>query len=218
MIKKLIDYVEQLFESAPKTSRVTDLKDELKGNLIEKYNDLLAGGKSEDEAYNAVITGIGDINELVSQVEGTGAIKDPEAEKEKKRSALLLTIAIMLFILSPTPVILTGAVGFINPVFGVVLLFVFTAAGTGMLIYRSASSSAYEKVNETMVEEFKEWKSQKTKKDSLQNAINSSYWLIVFVIYFIVSFSLGIWAYSWLIFLIALAIYRIMNAVFELRS
>ncbi len=218
MINKLIDYVEHLFESAPKTNRVSDLKDELKSNLIEKYNDLLTNGKSEEEAYNTVVAGIGDISELVSQVEGSEASKDPDAEKEKKKSALLLTFAIMLYIMSPVPVVLFGAVHAINPVYGVALLFVFVAAATGMLIYRSVSSPAYKKANETMVEEFKEWKSQKSRNNSLRKAIISAYWLCVFTLYFLVSFIYGIWAYSWLIFVIGLAISQIINALFEMKE
>ena len=217
MIKKLIHYVEQLFENAPQTNRVSDLKDELKANLIEKYNDLLAKGKSEEEAYNIVVAGIGDINELINQIEGSEANKH-DVEKERKKSALLLTTAVVLYILCVVPVILTATISLLNPVMGVALMFVFIAVATGLLVYRSASVPPYIKADETLVEEFKEWKSQRTQKNSFRKSIYSAYWLIVVAIYFIVSFSLGIWSYSWIIFIIAAAIQKVIEAVYELRD
>jgi len=217
MIKKLINYVEQLFENAPQTNRVSDLKDELKANLIEKYNDLLAKGKSEEEAYNIVVAGIGDINELINQIEGSEADKR-DVEKERKRSALLVTTAVVLYILCVVPVILTASISRLNPVMGVALMFVFIAVATGLLVYRSGSVPPYIKADETLVEEFKEWKSKRTQKDSFRKSINSAYWLVVVAVYFIVSFTLGIWSYSWIIFIIAAAIQKVIEAVYELRD
>ncbi|NJI82784.1 hypothetical protein GSQ54_22135, partial [Clostridioides difficile] len=40
-------------------------KDELFENLKEKYNDQIQDGKTEQEAYNSVISGIGDLSELI---------------------------------------------------------------------------------------------------------------------------------------------------------
>lgn len=217
MINKLVNYVEQLFETAPKTNRVSDLKDELKANLIEKYNDLLVKGKSEEEAYNTVIAGIGDINELVAQMEGSDADKY-DIEKERNRSALLLTAAVILYILSVVPVISSGMLSQVNPQLGVVMMFVFIAFATGLLVYRSASSPQYIKADDTLVEEFKEWKSQRTQKDSARKAISSAYWTFIVAIYFIVSFWLGIWGYSWIIFIIGAAIHQVINAIYELRD
>ncbi len=94
MINKLRDYVEQLFENAPQTPKVRDLKDELTADVIEKYNDLLVRGKTEEEAYNQVITGIGDISELIGQLQG-GSSQSSTAEDtvERKRSAKLLALS-----------------------------------------------------------------------------------------------------------------------------
>ena len=46
MNEKLKKYIDYIFENAPKTKEALDLKEELTADLTEKYNDLLAEGKS----------------------------------------------------------------------------------------------------------------------------------------------------------------------------
>lgn len=38
-------------------------------NLIDKYNDLVDSGKSSEAAYNIATASIGDIHELIRQIE-----------------------------------------------------------------------------------------------------------------------------------------------------
>jgi DNA integrity scanning protein DisA with diadenylate cyclase activity len=59
-------YVNELFKDAPKTKKVKELQEELITNLEEKYNDLIKDGVDEKKAYNDVIAGIGDIDELIA--------------------------------------------------------------------------------------------------------------------------------------------------------
>ncbi len=219
MIKKLRDYVEQLFENAPQTPKVKDLKDELTADVIEKYNDLLIRGKTEEESYNQVITGIGDISELIDQLQGPGSRSLPaEDPAERKKSAKLLAVAVMLYIVSVVPLLLSDTVSWLRGEVGLVFMFVIVGTATGLLVYRSASRPSYLKADETLVEEFKEWKSGKAKKNALQEAVFSALWAITLVTYFIISFTYGIWAYSWLIFIIGAAVNKIIKAIFELKE
>ncbi|MCL2323741.1 MAG: permease prefix domain 1-containing protein [Oscillospiraceae bacterium] len=68
MIERIKEHIFKLFETAPKTSRVNEAKEELLAGCIDKYNDLIKQGKSEEEAYAEVIAGIGDVNELLSTI------------------------------------------------------------------------------------------------------------------------------------------------------
>ena len=43
-------YVDELFRDAPDTQRAYEMKVELVQNLVDKYNDLVASGKSEEDA------------------------------------------------------------------------------------------------------------------------------------------------------------------------
>ena len=46
MNEKLRRYIDDLFANAPSTVRAVELKEELYQNLTDKYNDLIAEGKS----------------------------------------------------------------------------------------------------------------------------------------------------------------------------
>ena len=65
MKQKLTEYVDALFRSAALTVRNAELKEEILQNTLEKYDDLIADGKTPDEAYRAAVDGIGDISGLI---------------------------------------------------------------------------------------------------------------------------------------------------------
>ena len=65
MRQKLTEYVDAIFRSAALTVRNAELKEEIMQNTLEKYDDLLADGKSPEEAYRAAVDGIGDISQLI---------------------------------------------------------------------------------------------------------------------------------------------------------
>ena len=106
MVNKIRAYIDHEFAGVPESKKVNELKEELTANLIEKYNEQLLHGKSEEEAYNAVITGLGDLSELVDSVR-PHSMQGP-SEQERKKSALLTAAAVMMYILSPVMIILFG--------------------------------------------------------------------------------------------------------------
>ena len=66
MNKRIEAYVEALFADLPGEQYALDIKEELLSNLCEKYNDLIADGKTKEEAYSIVIASIGDVKDLFS--------------------------------------------------------------------------------------------------------------------------------------------------------
>ncbi len=70
MRDKIEAYIEELFRRAPDTPQTRDLKEEILGNTLEKYEDLLAGGMDEESAYRSAISGIGDVDELIKEYAG----------------------------------------------------------------------------------------------------------------------------------------------------
>lgn len=217
MNAKLVKYVEELFSDAPKTKKVQELKEEILANLYDKYNDLIKSGRDENEAYNVAISSIGDIDELIQLINDNDVMNQDKMREEQKRSALLIAISVMLYIMSPVPTILSGGL----PVFGeigLMMMFVLIAVATGLLVYNANSKPKYHKANQTIVEEFKEWKSHNKQTDKVKNSIVSATWAIILALYFILSFTFGIWAYSWIIFIIGIAIDKIIRAYFELKE
>ena len=68
MEAKIRAYIQWAFAGIPSSQKAEDLKEEMILNLIEKYHEELAQGKSKNEAYGATIAGIGDLSELLDSV------------------------------------------------------------------------------------------------------------------------------------------------------
>ena len=66
MNEKLRHYIDDLFANAPSTVRAVELKEEMYQNLMDKYNDLINEGKSEESAYNIAVASIGDVDSLIT--------------------------------------------------------------------------------------------------------------------------------------------------------
>lgn len=214
MIQRIRSYVNDLFKEAPFTKKAMELKEEVCANLIDKYVDLTGHGMSEEEAYNAAIASIGDIDELFDLMKREQQQQeDPQA---KKRSALLVSISIGLYIISVIPLFLADPLKY-DDVIGLVFTCGICAIATGLLIFNSMTKPRYHKLDDTMVEEFKEWKHQGSYQSSWYGALSGSLWTIIVAVYFIISFVFNIWDISWIIFIIGAALQQILRAVIIMK-
>ena len=68
----ILSYLENMFLHMPKTPEVLRAKEELASMMEDKYNELLAEGKKENEAVGIVISEFGDLSELAEGL-GLGA-------------------------------------------------------------------------------------------------------------------------------------------------
>lgn len=79
--ERLRAYIDRAFSGVPQTERIRDAKEELYSDLLEKYRALISQGQTPESAYQAVISGIGDIFELVDGIAGeNGAPLPPQAQ------------------------------------------------------------------------------------------------------------------------------------------
>lgn len=216
MEAKLRAYVETLFEQAPKTRKAYELKEEMIQNLVEKYHGLCDEGKPQEVAYNIAVSSIGDTSELIAGLSEPIAPLTPEEQKKKNLYAGLTALAVMLYIISVIPMIALSGVG--NALLGLALMLLMVAAATGLIIYIAMTKPKYHKTEDTMVEDFKEWKSTKDNRNEVYKSIKSAVWMLTVVSYIIVSFGTGAWHISWVIFLIGIAAEQIVRAVFQLKK
>lgn len=217
MQDRLRNYMDSLFEDAPKTKRVVELKEEILQNLIDKYNDLLMEGKSEEAAYNIAVASVGDVSGLIQDLKAVESpvmrqASEEELDRGRKRNALFISIAVALYILCVIPVMLLEDVG------GIILMFVMAAVATALLIYNSMTKVKYNKTDDTVVEEFREWKADNKAHRQAYNAVSSAVWTLTVALYFIISFTTMAWHITWIIFLIAAAVTSIIKAIFDLRK
>lgn len=219
MNEKLREYVEGLFADFPKTKQTVEIKEEILQNTIDRYNDLLAEGKTPEAAYNISVSGIGDVSHLIDSViapiTSSGYTKEEIAASERKRT-ILLSVSVALYILCIAPLILIGDIPKLENL-AMFLMFLMIAIATALIIYRNGIKLNYNKSDGTVIEDFKQWNHDKKESKSLFAAINGAIWAIILVIYFAVSFLTGAWYITWLIFFIGSAISNIVKAIFDLK-
>ena len=66
MKEKIKSYIDYLFANAPDGTE--EMKEDIMSNTLDKYDDFIASGKSEEEAFNAAVAGIGDVETLFSDI------------------------------------------------------------------------------------------------------------------------------------------------------
>lgn len=220
MEDKLRAYMDYLFRDVKPTRKSVELKEEILQNLIDKYRDLLAEGKTPEAAYNIAVASIGDMDELLAglndELSFEKEVSGEQLERGKKKSALLVSAAVMMYILCLLPPILLSGTR-LEENLAPALMFLMIACGTGLLIYDHMTKPRYRKVDDSIVEEFKEWKDQTDSDRRAMKALSSALWSIITVIYIIISFWTMAWHITWVIFLIGAAVEGILKAVFELK-
>ena len=83
MREKISVYVDELFSDAALTIRNAEVQQEILQHTLDRYDDLIAAGKSEQEAYDEAVGGIGDVSELYEHKQA--------AEEPKKRDCAFFT-------------------------------------------------------------------------------------------------------------------------------
>ncbi len=80
-------YVENVFRTLPNTPDILRVKEEILSNMLDKYNELKASGRSEHEAVGIVISEFGNIDELLEEMNLLSPTSDFEKKVEKDASA-----------------------------------------------------------------------------------------------------------------------------------
>ncbi|MBO5041950.1 MAG: hypothetical protein J6D87_03200 [Clostridia bacterium] len=248
MKAKLKDYIEIIFTDAPQTHRAHELKEEMYTDLCEKYDDLVAEGKTPAAAYHAVISGVGDIGELIEELKKEAGTRASEPVREKadeprrarfytpeereimrkykNRCAVMSAVAVAMYILCWLPLVLLSVLienSEVGSIVGLVVMFVMIAAATSLFIIQGMTKPEFmrEKAKDDDDDDDDDDdtpRNKKGEKHPVYKAISGALWCLTVVVYLGVSFLSGAWHITWLIFLIATAIDNIIKACFELRS
>jgi hypothetical protein len=200
MRERLIQYVELLFAGAPGAE---EMKQEILQNTLDRYDDLISQGKTEESAYRLAITGIGDINELLA----APVQEDPSSMQEQGEPAQvrkLRATAIALYISSAIPLFLLGGLG--SGTIGLSLTVLLAAIATYLMIL-SRRSEPNQRQN-----------APKIPKDPRKDKISKILSPISLVIYFLVSFTTHAWAITWLIFPISGCVEGLILAICDLKE
>ena len=171
MNEKIRKEVNTLFQNAPNTKRANDLKDEIISNAEDKYEDLIKQGKNEEEALQIVMKEIGNVDELIEELNKNNPIHTQYVEEARKKTGLIVSICVGLYILSVIACVVLDELGL--PDFITASSFLSIAGvSTCVLIYHFMTKPKYTKYDDTIVEEFKEWKGKKDKNKEIKKTID----------------------------------------------
>ena len=240
MKTRLKDYIEMIFSDAPVCARTEELKEEMYANVCDKYEDLIAEGKSETAAYNACVASIGDISELIDSIREEQKDFTPEGDFDgeeengeryftlsqqeeirtfRKKAGIMNAIAIALYMLCWVPLVLMsslaealGGNADVWSTVGVVVMMVIIAVATGLQAMKSYIRPIFLK------KKIKKSEKIKKRKNPALRAISSGLWTITVVAYLLMGFLMGLWHPGWIIFIIATAIDNAIEAIFEIAG
>lgn len=205
MREQLIQYVQLLFAGA---ADCDDTRQEILQNTLDRYDDLVAAGKTPEAAYRLAIMGIGDINEILGRAPGATPLPAPAVKPEEQDTPvkkLLRAIAIGLYILCPIPLFVLSGMWNMG-ITGLCGTLTLVAVATVLIILGAKKETENADVEPG------------TPQSALVKSINGLIWAIGLAIYFIVSLLTGAWYITWVIFPITAAVQGLVKAILDLKE
>lgn len=212
MKEKLIQYVDLLFAGAKGSE---EIKQEILQNTLDRYDDLIAEGRSPESAYRIAISGIGDINEILGQGFQTrsSAATAPSAtaprnssSKDSSTKKMLQAVAVGLYIISLVPLIILSEIHM--ETLGLCATLGICAVATVLIVLGSK--------NQENAQPYPPKSSSPSK--ALCESICHTVWVVALVLFFLISFLTGAWFITWLIFPMAGAVQGLIKAIFDLKE
>ena len=166
------NYLENMFMHLPNTVEVRKAKDELSQMMEDKYAELIAEGKTENEAVGTVIAEFGNLRELAEAL-GIEEVLNPHMDNEKEQnknnnqtntyvnrrlvtmdealtylkdkadSAFMIALGVMLILLGLTVTIMVDAI-VTSYEFGGIFLIVFVAVSVVLFISAGVKMNKWE--------------------------------------------------------------------------
>ena len=211
MREQLIQYVNLLFAGV---ADADEIKQEILQNTLDRYDDLIAQGKTPESAYRLAISGIGDINEILgsspsaTRQASTAPQNSIPAKAMSIGSKVLKACAIALYILCPIPLFILDLVGM--PTIGLCGTLGIVAVATVLMVLSSRDSGSKQKAANPQAMD--------TPEKELRKSVGSLIGTIGLVVYLVLSFLTGGWYITWLIFPILGAVRGLVFAVMDLKE
>lgn len=164
----ILSYLDNMFLHLPQTDEVLRAKQELANMMEDKFNELIAEGKRENEAVGIVISEFGNLDELAeelgiskimnqsySEAPAERRVSREEAEQymeDSKGTSKWISFGVMLCILSPVALFYLGGLqemvqGISDGkvvLFGLIPLLMMIAIAVAIFIYQGMKMEKYE--------------------------------------------------------------------------
>ncbi len=190
MRAQLAQYVNLLFAGAADAG---EIRDEILQNTLDRYDDLIAQGKSEAAAYSLAIAGIGDISEILGNSQRDAPPPPPVATPVYETTVkpfpvwkrVLRAVAIGMYIICPIPLFVLSEIG-MDTVGLCGTLSIVAVATMLMLFSRHPKGKSVE--------------SAPMPQRALYKSIDDLVFAVGLALYLVTSFLTHKWYITWLIF------------------
>ena len=163
----ILSYLDNMFLNLPKTEEVLRAKSELASMMEDKYNELIAEGKKENEAVGIVISEFGDLSEIakelgISELQEQNSYQDQTTRKVDRteaeeyislsqKTSKWIALGVFLCICCPIPLLICGAFDeLLHPsdgqivCLGLIPLFIIVAVAVAIFIYNGIKMERFE--------------------------------------------------------------------------
>ena len=89
MNKRIRTMIDEIFSEMKMTAENLALRDELMANAQARYEDVIAQGKSEEEAFAEVAASLGDVYALLHEMNAEAPAPEEKAEEPKKKGVVI---------------------------------------------------------------------------------------------------------------------------------
>ena len=210
MKQQLIQYVELLFAGAPDSG---EIKQEILQNTLDRYDDLIAQGKSPEAAYRLAIGGIGDINEILGSVPSAPVHRKAEPQPAEETpeptwKKTLKAVAIGLYILAMLPLLVLSEAGLETLGLCATLSIVAVATVAIIVSKKEARSDAAEST----------FPPRPTPEQELRGSVKGIIWAAGLAVYFFVSYLTKAWYITWILFPTIASVQGLVIAIMDLKE
>lgn len=170
---------------------------EISEDLVREYDDKISAGMDELRAYRAVLKDVKKIEEILRSMPKTDEeiLKEERKENHKKANDVLASLSSILWIAT---------------VIGYVLIsFSIGRWHLTWLVF------LYSSILETIIGMVRKYNKGHSLKKVMRSGLSSVIWLSTIILYFLISFNLGYWHLTWLIFLAAALVQKIVGLIFR---
>lgn len=219
-MSKIQIYVENSFASLPRTKEVAEVKMNIIESMEERYEALLKEGKNENEAFGAVISEFGSMDEIRQEL-GISEDQDPPTaastagsyppsipeellrgyEAFRGRFAIAITAGVVCCILAIVMQHIFEAI-FGDGFLATTIFFLLVAAGVSLFVYFGMQKSYWE-------EQLQQYQlsapvyhryASRGQDDTLAGRLSGAIMLIATAVFLLLSFLFGLWHPGWVVF------------------
>ena len=197
MKKELNRKIEELCESAG-TEAAREMAGELTADLDKRFDDRVAAGMSELDAYRDVLRNVDQIEQMLRSLpqdaDAEAAMKSRRAGEKRLKFYLDKTSEVMWV----SSLIVFFLIGFIGHAWKYAwLIFLWSTIG------------------QIILEMTENYNKKRNLNKAMRDVISGILWVGTVIVFFLTGFAMHLWKFNWLLFLVAVVIQILLDAILK---